>query len=581
MKKACRLCSAEKDDEGRCPNCYMSAVKLEIKKPLNMEWKDLGFQLRAIGSCYHRLLNAGMLENAARHLAYEESKRQGKPDKALSGPNSYSVMVRERNELAAWYDKEANKKRKKARSLKRAVDKATGDKKAELQKQLTDAEKSADFMERRSSVIGAFHTQSVANAGYTIADRRFRKWRKRGPSERLPMYRKDQPIAIPGALFSIEEISTQGVTINLRLLAGHQISLAAVPVSGSAWQAMRNVNAKVSITGDMKIRYEKARRTSRKAREQDGAQKKGRWILLLSTVTPKPKRETDPNVTVAVNRGRHNLLYAVSSNGGRMSYPGSHILAFKAQMKSRRNQLRSKRGHWGKGARGHGRERYFKAEATIRRSEENFVATECQKAAAAVDRFCERWGAGTVVWEDFTKIDTEDLRYVPSFPWNKIGTSLERMCDTTGRHARTVESKYISSTCPCCKHVDSSQVKAPSAAAKDLPGESSPAAYTFHCSQCGFSRESDFIACITMLERSGADMTLWDKRFEQYLKATKEIKNGKNEGGEDFGEEAAEASAPKAANGKRKSKRRSKPADKRVRRSGRKPGKASAPRSEL
>lgn len=435
-----------------------TAVRLELLKPLSESWDDFGPRLRDLRSVSHRMLNAGMLGLVADLHAHERRAREGKlkPGEKLK-LYSYPHVLAELASFGKWAADKAAK--------------AKGEEKARL--------------ERIVMLCADVPGDIKAYANYTV-DAKFRHWMKHRADERLPMYKRGAPIFLPGVGCRILEVSERNVRLSLKLRGKGRVEVVAVPVSGSNWQTMRLVGAGEAKSGDCKIVYDERKR---------------KWFAFLAVTRPRPEpAPMDNGVVVAVNRGRHNFLYAVSNNGHVAVVPGDSILKFKQAMFARRKSLGRHRTELGAGARGHGKKRREARYAPIERTESNFVRTRCQQSAAVLEKLCVKSGAGMIRHEDFNTIDSEDLRYVPSWPWYQLKTAIEWTAHKSGRRVESVPSEYLSSECPRCGNLDTSQAK--------WTG-------TFHCARCSLERDNDFVACLNMLRRSGADMRVWDGRFKR------------------------------------------------------------------
>lgn len=508
-RNACRNCGIIKAD-GRCPSCIVTAVLMEIVKPTSENWDDFGDQLRGLRSLTHRMLNAAMI-GLVSDLHNRESKKDcaGFTDLSFwrevdlhnrdtsqdidSGQSTYKHINAELRSYSAWCAGQRQQKQEALDSSQLALLKARpGKNKEKLTADVTRFDNEVKRLASRENLASTMSMSMVACLGKT-ADDKFRQWLKVRIEERLPMYKKKSPIMLNNMDVRIQLIDKSSVQMSLKLRSKGTTHVIALPVSGSAWQAMRLVASGAAKHGAGKITYDEAKK---------------KWFLRLTIIRPRPQRPPmNSDVVLAVNRGRNNFLYAISNDGrtSRVIWPGNDILQFKKSIRARTLDLKRMRHHRGSGAHGHGRDRFFASETRLKDYEINFVRTLCQRAAAALDQQAREIGAGTIVIEDFNTIDSEDLRYVMSWPWYQLKQAIAWMCEKTGRTLVEVPSEYISSECPNCGNRDVSQVNHLG---------------IFHCKgHCtgyknGFSRESDFVACYTMLRRSNVDMSGWDRYFK-------------------------------------------------------------------
>ena len=112
----CRRCSADKQD-GRCSNCIIGAVALEIKAPESTDWDTLGFQLRTIHSVFYRFMNVAMMHDTKAWMAH---KQDGIDLKIYS----YPAVMAERKEAVAWREKKAAELAGSADALRKKAEKA-------------------------------------------------------------------------------------------------------------------------------------------------------------------------------------------------------------------------------------------------------------------------------------------------------------------------------------------------------------------------------------------------------------------------------------------------------------------------
>jgi transposase len=355
------------------------------------------------------------------------------------------------------------------------------------------ANEACEHWARRTGREGLYRdvpTGMLATIGRN-AHKKFKQWKK-APGERLPQWKPDSPILLRAQEFEFDPV---GLTASLKIHRLGSVRVVVKPVSGGSWANVQLLRKKLVTSTDAKIKYLK---------------RKKKWQLTITVIKPRTTMEATPGMTVAVNRGRYNLLYAVANDGkaGQRIRKGEDVLEVKKRIRARKERVSSARYHRGSGARGHGRDRFFKAETHVGDIEANFVRSVCQQAAADLDRFCTTRGAGTVIIEDFTTIQDEDLRYLPSWPWYQLAQAVKRMCLKSGRRLIEVPSEYLSSECLCCGNVDVSQAKSNG---------------VFHCAVCNYERPTDFVTTIIMLRRAVdpltgepvADMSTWEQTFER------------------------------------------------------------------
>jgi transposase len=229
-----------------------------------------------------------------------------------------------------------------------------------------------------------------------------------------------------------------------------------------------------------------------------------KWYAMLAFTTNDPAQtaKRDPGIVVALNRGRHNFLFAASNVAGksRVLWPGEHILRTKQRTAAQRWERRRAQRIAGAGAKGHGKARRYREYEALGDYEARYVRTVCQQAAAALAAYAERLGAGRVLIEDFNTVQ-EDARYVPTWPWYQLKQAIAWACKKAGLALEVVPAEYISSTCSRCGNVD--------------PAQHNLSTGTFHCKRCEFERPADLVASLNMLEQAGEDISGWRKGFKE------------------------------------------------------------------
>jgi hypothetical protein len=311
----------------------------------------------------------------------------------------------------------------------------------------------------------------------------WQRWKK-DDSQRLPTAKLGAPILVEKQ--GSELLARDGaLVLSLRLLdkTRPKHELAIRPFKGAQWARVRKLWAGEIDHGDIKIVYEAAKK------RKDGS--KGKWFAIISTKEPRAKiPEQEGGAVLCMHRGHRRALTVVSSTGTRHPWiHGGAILATKRKLSARRAELKKHLPELGSGGKGHGDGRRFRLYRALEQREADAVKTWCQQRAADIDRQAERIGAAIILIEDYGGIAPSDdrnvRRFIDRFPTYQLKSAIANVCDRKGRRVVEVPSAYISTTCPQCDSVDARwHVKRTN---------------MFHCLDCGYQRDADYVAAYQML----------------------------------------------------------------------------------
>ena len=346
---------------------------------------------------------------------------------------------------------------------------------------------------------------NITDRYQTVANQAVQMYFKKKGKARIPSFGEKAPIMARNGGWKLGLDDQGRYTFSIKLWAGgHPWTRFAVrPTEGWHYSLLKRIATDPTVKpGDCKIVW---------------STKKKRFFakLAFTTEDPKPKLDLDPNIVLGVHRGRNNFLYAActeANSRGEVVYPGDDILAAKAKFKAmglaRKRMLRVTRG----GAAGHGYERRYATYRAVQDAEARFIKTVCQHAAARVVKLAIQKRAGKVVLDDFTTVESEDLRYVPSWPWFQLKQAVLWACKKAGIQVIEAKSEYISSVCPRCGNLDTSQLNHRTG--------------TFHCSRktCGLSRPRDMVAALNMLDAE-VGIPQWKKIFDEVHELSAKLKS--------------------------------------------------------
>lgn len=439
-------------------------VQIELAFPLDTTWEEVGAgrgRLGVLRSVMHRLLNAGITGLMAnRHLPKELQK------------NALGYLKDEVAEIEQW-----------------ARDK------------------------------GVEHLQSLAlpssitdRTQVAVTDAVKKYWKDKG-AQRIPSFRQGAPIMIRDGGWSLQLDEQGRFTFAVKLHAGRapHVRFAVRATKDWHYSLLKRIATDPSVKcGDCKLlRIE--RKASRKWRDGEGGKESKKWVAKLAFTTWEPA-VTKSDGVMAVNRGRHNFLYAASTEPGRarVLMPGDELLQMKQKFSAIKWRMRRRQRVIGQGATAHGKARRYRDYEAKGDAEARYIRTTCQRAAAELVKCASAWGCGTVVIEDFNTIDAEDKRYVSSWPWYQLKTSIAWACKKAGLTLLETPSQYISSQCPRCGNLEA--------------GQHNLRTGMFHCKACGFARPADLVATLNMLDAE-ADIGAWRKGFEAEAKLVARLKD--------------------------------------------------------
>lgn len=433
------------------------ALRVEIAKPLNMSWDQLGAKLRLYSGAMHHLYNAAIFGTAMEEaVGAPVLKLTCKSDHAQT--RGYQMIRAKVASLREWGEKQH----------------AKGD--------------------------PGGHYKDLSPSGATLsainqeAWSKYRKWRKSRGEESLPSFRKGAPIPIRPDAYKLHE---EGRIVSLSFCfesAGHDTCLVALRASkGYHWGQMLDLahGSPELKLGQLKILQDK---------------KTNRWQALICYSHPRPPPpDLDPQNVLVLHRGHRNLLTAISSAGHfKVMARGNKYAAQRRSLAERGKEARMIREpERGMGAKGHGRTRRYATHDALQDKIKRVNTTLCQQLGSAVVRFAHAWGCGRVFLEDYGGIAPSPergiRRFVERFPNYQLKQSVAWALTKDGLVLEEYASEFISSECPRCGNLDVAQHNVRT--------------NVFHCRQCSYERDADFVAAFHGLRRSGADMSLWDKRL--------------------------------------------------------------------
>ena len=376
------------------------AIRVEIVRPVEETWDEVGPLLRTLAKATPKLLNAALDARVAIEIAGREAVKAKIAPKARANSGdglAYQAVLRAVESLRAW-------------GLRKKHPFAT-----------------LEVPGGMSSAIGRAASQAFARRDQE---------RARFASERILVRAAETGLAH----------DERGIVLSLQLRPHGRVKLATTHSWGSHRQTLDGIVSGAIPHGDCKVQYDERRH---------------KWYALLSyTSTIAVPPSCDPNKVMVVHRGARNALYLLSSGGERgLPFPGSKLLAQRRRLSARAREIkRTTTFERGSGSCGHGRSRRYEAYGAIQDTIARVTHTFCQQAAAFASAAAQRMGCGTIIIEDYGGIvepEAEVRRVLDHGPLYQLKQCLVSRIEVDGLALREVPSAYVSSTCPRCETRDS------------------------------------------------------------------------------------------------------------------------------
>lgn len=440
-----------------------STLRLEIVRPLDGSWDELGATLRALRAPLHRVMNAAICDLELAKRAGEDVAEQTKAYRAV---------------LSRW-----TAERESAAGRVVAGKPMIGD----------------------ASVAATVPSGAVVTgvAGSVLARwKRFRKDEKLGLST-LPTFKGRAPIIVASKGVDCRSLDGGAVALSLSMTerGTPRVEFVVRPYKDHGHALLRRIVSGEAKLGDCRI--------------QEDDRGRIKWQAFVS-LTYGVEEQTGGR-TMAVHRGVADALtVAVATDGKRESWTstlasGGDILAHKAAYRARRASLGRHARDASNGARGHGGLRRLEHITRLEDSEERWVRSKCQTLAARVMEIAKQRGVTRIVLEDWTNPAGPDLGgvewLVRSFPMAQLRASIEWAARMRGLDVAVVSGAYTSRICPSCGHEhESPPVK------KSASPTTGTTRYSFHCEKCQLWRPADYVAAWNLLLRDGKPCPLEDEK---------------------------------------------------------------------
>jgi hypothetical protein len=322
-------------------------------------------------------------------------------------------------------------------------------------------EETAARATKRKDTRAAANAQVVLGSGAlnfaatrTLAD--YARWKARESLEKGPPWATALTFDVKGSDVRLSLTEDEGAVLCRLGMLGQiqddagkrhnqeQPEFIVRPSGGSAWATVRAI-----LDGEYEQRSAKVERTV-----------EGKWMLSIAYRRPRPA-QIEGTGALVVLRSMQRFLVAIGSDGRLprkkldsdcLDHTTESLLVAKRRFSDKYRELKNHLEHQGKGARGHGRARFFRILDKRSDAEARFVQTWCQQQAAFIAKQAVEMGYGRIIVEDFaggveTCADKRFERLLRRFPFYKLKQSILHDALKAGLKGSTAERR---GGCPEC-----------------------------------------------------------------------------------------------------------------------------------
>ena len=433
-------------EEAKKERPLVANVTVEIAKPLNKQWDEIGPYMHAVRGMMHQCLN-----DAVTRVAVEDAISKTTDEDSLKwGPAAYAAIEKRIKENTEYFAERLKKHRKK--------------KKKDI-KDLPAWEREDKRLELRTS-IDAF-SSGIKDAVSSKAISAFKTFKKDSflGTRSLPSFNNTSPIYIRDgdASWTIHR-EKKGYVVSIKLFPGRtgKVKFAIKAVGGSAHAHLKRMIDEEAIAkgtykrGNMKLIWHETKR---------------KWLAQLCYSWPQPPaKKISMKRIVAVRRGiRYFMVMGVTGDNPdiRPWIDKGDILAVKQQFKERIGSLQRHKRELGGAALKHGVPRREQRVTALRSKEKNWVKTKCQRAAAALIKYALAHGAGLIAIEDWSiplpkeqlaLVENDHLRgLLEKFPFYQLKECILWAAKKEGIQVVEVNMRDTYDTCPKCDYKEEAQ----------------------------------------------------------------------------------------------------------------------------
>lgn len=374
-------------------------IRVEIAKPLNMTWDELGTILHTQRKVVRQLLRAGMDARIACGAVGGKAVKQELAPEAKGATSR--AMVYQAMKLALVRIKRGKW-----------------------------PEACVPALEVCGSMLSAIEKRVMTDYG------------------KRSSYNSAQPIPVRKQETSISH-DKKGVTVTVKLVSSGSIKLACCRSKGGHWHALQQI-----ASGEIKHGACSIVRCERK---------KKWYILLSYDKPLAEPLTVDPARALVVHRGIHHALTMLPTAGQRVFYEsGEKLFAQLGRLEARMRHTRSVSPNvLGDGAKGHGKTRRYAHYDMLMGKRKRVVHTWCQQMASMVVRRAHDQGCGLIVIEKYGGIephpDDEVRRKLTRFPLYQLKLAIVQTAEIANMVVSEAPAEYISTTCVICGNQDDRQ----------------------------------------------------------------------------------------------------------------------------
>ncbi len=376
------------------------AVRVQILRPLNLSWDELGAMLRTQRTVMPQLLRAGMdARIACGVVGTQEVKNKVSPD--TKGKSADTIVYQAMNKELARL-----KECKWADANRPAL------------------EVPATTIVALARVVKTFYSKRASFNGA-------------------------QPIPVDKTRMKLTEEDGR-VVLEMKIVKEGVVKVMLHRIKrGKHAGLLRQM-----IAGDIECL------SSKIVRDKDDSKK---WYVLISYV-PKIEQQAElsPEHALIVHRGVRNALTLAATTGFYKAESGAKLFHQLRTLESRMSETkRVSEETLGSGSKGHGKQRRFEHYSSLSGKRANVVTTWCQQMAAMICRVAVSEGCGTIIIEEYGGIepnkDKNLRRALIRFPLYELKQCIKNAAETRALQFEEVPAEYVSTTCIACGNNDHRQ----------------------------------------------------------------------------------------------------------------------------
>lgn len=534
-------------------------LKVEIVKPLDESWAEVGARMRALRQTLQLALNFAFRDVSVRAMTHvEQVARREKPDTKWLGDVPKRIQFHWGACLARQADWLAKKRKSEkaepisARVFAPPCYSLCGENADYITSRFA-GEHFRDLLSGRAGVPQfnggkAFYAEGRACA---ILGLPTKKPDEKGPQLCFPLWGSGRK----ATRFAVAPCGDSHLALWRRLVESQVdregvIALTQTAKKGAGDERKRALfeleSRSVIKMGRIGIKYD---------------ERKGKWYALISWTEYLPSPAGN-GIAAACRFGLNRFIAALTENGESYEDAGADILATRTRYQQRRRSLQKHNFHRGSGARGRGVKRREKAITDLGNAESRWVRSRIQTAAADFTAWCVRHKVGTVYFEEMTGLResferltsgdaAEELkRWIHNWAFYETQSAFQRQLEEFGIAVEKGRSRSVLRKCPRaeCGNVDPQNVSLEGGewepvsnrylanVGGEKDGDYRVIAGTlyqrvrkrtvFQCTKCRMKGDGDTIACANHLLEAGKTHALEKKQEAAKKTASATLKNG-------------------------------------------------------